>query len=104
MKLDEEEEREDVEAEETPALNENVLRDSVLRLLNRRIYSDDPPLKIDERMVVYIPYLHSTQEAANLIRHIDENIQLTEMKADASRRASNLNYLKKANRANAVDT
>lgn len=50
-------------------------------------------------MVAYIPYLHSTQEAANLIRHIDENIQLTEMQADASRRAANLNYLKKANRA-----
>ena len=100
MKLNEEEEREEeVDVEETSGLNENVLRDSMLRLLNRRIYSDDPPLKIDEKMVAFIPYLESTQEAANLIRHIDENIQLTEMKADASRRASNLNYLKKANRA-----
>ena len=102
--MERDEDLEEVDGEETdsdkePELNKNIFRDSMLRLLNQRVYSDDPPLKIDEKMVAYIPYLHSTQEAANLIRHIEENIQLNEMKADASRRAANLNYLKKANRA-----
>jgi len=56
-------------------------------------------LKIDEKMVAFIPHLNCTQESANLIRHIDENVRLTEMQADAARRAANLKYLKKANRA-----
>jgi hypothetical protein len=99
IEAEDERQEEDVEGETDPPLNRNILQESMLRFLNKRIYSDDPPVKIDARMEAYIPYLSSTQEAANLIHHIEENIQLTEMQADAARRTANLKYLKKANRA-----
>src|SRR5262249_50833793 len=47
--MERDEDLEEVDGEETdsdkePELNKNIFRDSMLRLLNQRVYSDDPPL------------------------------------------------------------
>ena len=102
--LEDDEQEDDQEEEERmaakdPALNPNILQESMIRLLNSRVYSDDPPLEITPELVAEIPHLSCTQEAADFIGDLDENIQLTEMQGDAAERAERLRRLKRANRA-----
>jgi hypothetical protein len=96
---EEEEEAEDEQAKDDPPLNRNVVRDTFIEVLNRRVYSDDPPLTVTAKNVAHIPELSSTQEAADLIEAIDDNIDLINMRADAARRARKLEDLQKANSA-----
>ena len=84
--------------EEDTSFNPNILQESLIRTLNRRLYSDDPPLEIPEETIAFTPHISCTQEAANVIGHIEENIKLAEMQADAARRATKLKYLRRANR------
>ena len=93
------EEGEEGDPEESPLFSENPLRESLLRLLNQRMFSDDPPPEITPEMAASISQLSCTQDAADVMKGLNECIRLTAMQGDAARRAEKLFYLKKANRA-----
>jgi hypothetical protein len=99
LTMTETEAEQEEEAEGSPSPNRNVVQDTLVKLLNQRVYSDDPPLKITAEDVAQIPGLSSTQKAADFIEAIDDNIDLINMRADAARRARKLEDLQKANGA-----
>jgi hypothetical protein len=93
------EEEEEEEEKRDPPLNRNVVHDAMIKLLNQRVYSDDPPITITAEDVAGIPDLACTQEAADFIDAVQENIDLINLRADAAMRAKKLEDLKKANAA-----
>jgi hypothetical protein len=54
---EDEQEEEERMARKDPELNPNILQESMIRLLNQRVYSDDPPLEITPELVADIPHL-----------------------------------------------
>lgn len=111
--LPEDKEDEDIEREQDRPVRQGsfrqTFRDTLLRILNSPVEpaedesdaenNDEPPCEVTRKDVAYIPKLATAGEAARFIYEIDRNIELLEMRADASARAKRLAYLKKANRA-----
>jgi len=105
---DRQEEEEYVEPEEERPMNRNIIQESLIKLLNSPVesedqdeddceYSDEPPPEITEQDVAGIPNLPTSADAAAFIEDVERNIELVEMRADAAARAEKLEYLKKAN-------
>jgi len=91
-------ELDDMELDEE-SLNPNVLRESLIRILNQPVYSSDRPRDIGEDVVSEVANVSSEAEAADLIGDLDANIKLMEMRDEAAKRAEKLLYLQKAHRA-----
>jgi hypothetical protein len=96
--VDPEMELDDMELEKE-SLNPNVLRESLIRILNQPVYSSDPPREIGQDVVSEIANVSSEAEAVDLIGDLDANINLMEMRDEAAKRAEKLLYLEKAHRA-----
>jgi hypothetical protein len=98
---DEEEVEPDVELDDMELDEEspNVLRESLIRILNQPVYSSNPPREIGQDVVSEIANVSSEAEAVDLIGDLDANINLMEMRDEAAKRAEKLLYLEKAHRA-----
>jgi hypothetical protein len=90
---------EDEPSEEEMEALSRKLRMSMLKVLARRVYSDNPPPKLSEEIIGLIPEIPCTQVAADFVRAAEKNIELLELQAKAARRVEKLKYLEEANRA-----